>query len=241
MIGNVRTCRGGCQCAISEAWAFQFMIGCLCCGIRHLCGTDFAAFIYLSQYQLPVLGNLGKGGEICVNSQRRAKVATVEELKEKFSSSRSVIFADYKGLNVERISLLRRRCREAGVEMRVSKNTLTRIAVREIGLPDAVQYLVDSTACFYGINDPVAPAKIVDTFSKEYRLNLAFRGGVVEGKVVGPAEVANLVNLPPKEVLLAQVLGTINAPLVGLLNVMQGNARSLVYALESLRKLKAGE
>ena len=176
-----------------------------------------------------------------MNSQRRAKVTEVDLLKEKIASSRSVIFADYKGLNVQRVSLLRRRCREAGVEMRVSKNTLTRIAVSEIGLEDAVPYLVSSTACFYSTDDPVAPAKVLDTFNKEYRLNLAFRGAIVEGKVVGPEGVAALVDLPSKEVLVAQVLGTINAPLVGLVNVLSGNSRNLLYALEAIRKQKAGE
>ena len=176
-----------------------------------------------------------------MNSQRRAKVATVDDLKERFSSSRAVIFADYKGLSVSRVSMLRRRCREAGVEMKVSKNTLTRIAVSEIGLEDAIPYLTESIACFYSPEDPVAPAKIVDTFFKEYRLNLKIRGGVVEGKVVGSQAVAALIDLPPKEVLMGQVLGTMVAPLTGLLAVLQGNTRNLVYVLEALRKQKAGE
>jgi len=176
-----------------------------------------------------------------MNSQRQAKMETIEDLKKRIGNSRSVIFADYKGLSVSRVSQLRRRLREAGAEMKVSKNTLTRIAVRELGLEDAVPYLKESTACFYGINDPVAPAKILDTFVKEYRLNLEIRGGIVEGKVVGPKAVAALIDLPSKEVLLGQVLGTLNAPIVGLLNVMQGNVRNLVYALEAIRKQKAGE
>ncbi|MCL2549061.1 MAG: 50S ribosomal protein L10 [Symbiobacteriaceae bacterium] len=176
-----------------------------------------------------------------MNNQRRAKVAIVDELKEKFTTSRAIIFADYKGLNVSRVSMLRRRCRDAGVEMKVSKNTLTRIAVSEIGLEDAIPYLVESTACFYSPEDPVAPAKVIDTFFKEYRLTLNIRGGVVEGKVVGPQAVAALIDLPPKEVLLSQVLGTLVAPISGMLNVMQGNTRNLVYALEALRKQKAGE
>jgi len=176
-----------------------------------------------------------------VNYQRRAKIAVVEELKEKFSSSRSVIFADFRGMSVSRVSMLRRRCRDAGVDMKISKNTLTRIAVSEIGLEDAIPYLTDTVACFYSSDDPVAPAKIVDTFYKEYRLNLKIYGGVVEGKVVGPQAIAALIDLPPKEVLLGQVLGTMIAPITGLLNVMQGNTRNLVYALEALRKQKAGE
>ena len=176
-----------------------------------------------------------------MNSQRRAKETTVEELKGKFASSRSVIFADYKGLNVARVSLLRRRCREAGVEMKVSKNTLTRIAVSEVGLEEAIPYLTESTACFYSYDDPVIPAKVVDTFFREYRLNLKIRGGVVEGKVVGPQRIATLVDLPSKEVLLGQVLGTMVAPVSGLLNVLQGNARGLVNVLDALRKQREAQ
>ncbi|MCL2497448.1 MAG: 50S ribosomal protein L10 [Symbiobacteriaceae bacterium] len=176
-----------------------------------------------------------------MNSQRAAKEATVEDIKERFNRSKSIIFADYQGMNVQRAGMLRRRLRDNGVEMKVSKNTLTRIAVKEIGLEDAIPYLAEATACFYGLEDPVAPAKTLDTFFKEYRLNLAIRGGVVEGKVVGPEGIATLINLPSREVLLAQVLGTLNAPLTGLMNVMQGNARNLVYALEALRKKRAGE
>lgn len=176
-----------------------------------------------------------------LNEQRRQKEETVQELKEKLSGCRSVIFADYKGLNVARVTALRRQCREAGVEMRVSKNTLARIAAREVGLEGAIPMLKESTAAFYGINDPVAPAKVLDAFMKETRLQLPIRGGVVEGKVIDPNGVKALVDLPSKEVLLAQVLGTLNAPIVGLLNVMQGNTRNLVYALEALRKQRAGE
>lgn len=174
-----------------------------------------------------------------MNAQRRMKEEAVQELTEKLSGSRSVIFADYKGLNVARVTELRRQCRAAGVEMKVSKNTLTRIAAREAGLEGIVPMLVDSTAAFYSATDPVAPAKVLDAFMKEFRLQLPIRGGVVEGKIIGEKDVQALVDLPSREVLLGQVLGTIVAPLTGLLNVMQGTSRNFVYALEALRKQKA--
>ena len=174
-----------------------------------------------------------------LNAQRRQKEETVQELKEKLSTCRAVIFADYKGLNVARVTELRRQCREAGVEMRVSKNTLTRIAATEVGLADAIPMLKESTASFYSYGDPVAPAKVLDAFVKETRIKLEIRGGVVEGKIIGEDGVKVLVDLPSKEVLIAQVLSTMNAPIVGFLNVLQGNTRNLVYALEAVRKLKA--
>ena len=176
-----------------------------------------------------------------MNSQRLAKVETIQEIKERLASCRSVIFADYKGLNVTRVNMLRRRCRDAGVEMRVSKNTLTRIAVSEVGLEGAVPFLTEQTAAFYSQDDPVAPAKILDTFFKEYRMALQLRGGVVEGKVVDASAVSALIDLPSKDILLGQLLGTLNAPIVGLLNVVQGNTRNLVSVLEAIRKQKAGE
>jgi len=173
--------------------------------------------------------------------QRSMKEAVVQEIKEKMLGSRSIIFVDYKGLNVQRVTELRSKCRAAGVEMKVSKNTLARIAAREAGMEDIVPMLVESTAAFYGLTDPVAPAKVLDQFMRDNRLQLPIRGGIVEGKVIDEKTVQYLVDLPPREVLLGQVLGTMVAPITGFLSVLQGNSRSLLYALEARRKQLAGE
>lgn len=170
-----------------------------------------------------------------IREQKEAKVA---EIRDRFQNSQSVIFMDYRGLNVATVTRLRRQCREAGVEMKVIKNTLARIAAEELGLSEINQKLEGTTAAFYGLNDPVAPAKVIEDFLKENRLTLEIKGGIVNGKVIEAAAVKELAGLPDRSVLLAQVLGTMVAPLTGFYSVLQGNTRNLVYALEAVRKQK---
>lgn len=169
---------------------------------------------------------------------RARKVEMVAEIKDRFENSESTIFLDYRGLDVATVTKLRRQCREAGVEMKVIKNTLARIAADELGLSEINSQLVGTTAAFYGLEDPVAPAKVIEDFLKETRLNLQIKGGIVNGKVVEAEAVKNLAKLPDREVLLAQVLGTMVAPLTGFYSVLQGNTRNLVYALDALKNQK---
>ncbi len=171
-----------------------------------------------------------------MNANRQQKELSVNEIREKLAGSRSVIFADYKGLNVARVTELRKRMRAAGVEMKVVKNTLTRLAASELGYEAVNPKLEGPTAAIFGINDPVAPAKVLDAFSKEFKYNFEIKGAIVEGKVIDASGVKALADLPSKEVLIAMALGTLQAPIVGFLNVLQGNARQLVYVLEAVRK-----
>lgn len=175
-----------------------------------------------------------------MNSIREQKELSVKEIREKLANSRSTIFADYKGLNVARVTELRKRMRAAGVEMKVVKNTLTRIAASELGYGAINSKLEGPTAAIFGVTDPVAPAKVLDAFSKEFKFTFDIKGGIVEGKVIGTNDVKALAELPSKEVLIAKALGTLQAPIVGFLNVLQGNARELVYVLEAIRKQKEG-
>ena len=97
---------------------------------------------------------------------RADKVAAVAEIKENLSRSQGAVLADYRGLNVKQVTELRRQLREAGVEYKVVKNTLTIIAAKELGLDDLSQYLVGPTAIAFGYEDPVAPAKVLSDFAK---------------------------------------------------------------------------
>ena len=129
--------------------------------------------------------------------------------------------------------------REAGVEYRVVKNTMTRIAAQEIGLDELVPYLEGPTAIAFSATDPVAPAKVIADFVKEHKLKtLTVKAGIVEGKVIDADGVKALANLPPREVLLAQVLAGMQAPIAGLVNVLQGSIRKLVYVLDAIREQK---
>ena len=111
------------------------------------------------------------------------------------------------------------------------------IAAREIGLDDLVPLLTGPTAVAFGYDDPVAPAKILSEFAKTNR-DLELKGGVLEGKVLDVDGVKALAELPSKEELLAQVVRGMQAPIAGLVNVLQGTIRNFVYALDAVRKQK---
>ncbi|QGG49197.1 50S ribosomal protein L10 [Heliorestis convoluta] len=167
------------------------------------------------------------------------KAQVVSEIKEKFEQSKSCVFADFRGLTVKDATELRSKFREAGVEFKVCKNTLTRIAANEVGIEGLDPYLEGPTAIAFSFGDPVAPAKILSDFIKEKKnIALSIKVGVVDGKVIDADGVKALADLPPKEVLLAQVLAGMQGPLVGMANVLQGPIRKLGYALEDLRKQK---
>lgn len=165
------------------------------------------------------------------------KQAIVAEIKEKLESAKGAVLADYRGLNVADATKLRRTLREAGIEFRVLKNTMTRIAAHEAGIQGLDTYLEGPTAIAFGFNDLVAPAKVLTKFAKENK-NLVIKAGIVEGKVVDEKGVKALADLPPREVLVAKMLGSMQAPISGLVNVLQGNIRNLVFALEAVRKQK---
>jgi large subunit ribosomal protein L10 len=165
------------------------------------------------------------------------KHASVAELKEKLGNVKGAVLADYRGLNVADATKLRRTLREAGVEFRVVKNTMTRIAANEVGIQGLDTYLEGPTAIAFGFDDPVSAAKVLAEFAKGNK-NLVIKAGIVEGKVVDEAGVKALAALPPREVLIAKMLGSMQAPITGFVNVLQGNIRNLVYALEAVRKQK---
>jgi len=177
--------------------------------------------------------------EVEIMAVTPAKQAQVAELKEKLTGSKGAVLTDYRGLNVALDTKLRRKMREAGVEYRVVKNTMTRIAAQEIGLDELVPYLEGPTAIAFSATDPVAPAKVIADFVKEHKLKtLTVKAGIVEGKVIDADGVKALANLPPREVLLAQVLAGMQAPIAGLVNVLQGSIRKLVYVLDAIREQK---
>ena len=168
---------------------------------------------------------------------RPEKVAAVAEIKEKLAKSNAIILTDYRGLNVQAITELRRQMKEAGVEYKVIKNTLARFAAREAGLENIEQFLEGPTAAAFGYDDPVIPAKVIAEFAKKYK-QLEVKGGLLAGKVLQKEKVKELADLPPKEILLGKVLGGMMSPISGLANVLSGTPRSLVYTLEAIRKQK---
>lgn len=165
------------------------------------------------------------------------KKEIVAELEQKLKSSKTAIFTDYRGIKVEEATALRRSCRDAGVEYKVVKNTLTQIAAENSGFTELNKLLTGPTAIAFGYEDPVAPAKVLMDFAKKNK-NLEIKGGLIEGQVVGTDQIKNLADLPSREVLLSQVLRGFNGPLVNLCSVLQGPIRKLVYALQAVQEQK---
>ncbi|MDR7464091.1 MAG: 50S ribosomal protein L10 [Armatimonadota bacterium] len=166
---------------------------------------------------------------------RPEKVAEVEVLKERLQRARAVILTDFRGLTVKEITQLRARLREAGVEYRVVKNRLMRIAARQAGIPGLEIYLEGPIAAAFGYDDPVTPARVVHEFIRQMR-KLEAKGGIAEGRPLTAQQVRQLADLPPRGVLLAQVAGGMRAPLQGLASVLAGVPRALVHVLEQIRR-----
>ena len=157
-----------------------------------------------------------------------SKKAVVEALTGKIKEATSVVFVDYKGISVAQDTNLRKQFREAGVEYTVVKNTLTRFAAKNNGYDfDALLNGTTAMACTTG--DPIAPARIVCEFAKKNKLPLTIKGGVVEGSVLTADQLNGFGELPSKNALVAQVLGTFLAPI-----------SSLAFVLDQIRMQKDG-
>ncbi|SHJ76555.1 50S ribosomal protein L10 [Desulfofundulus thermosubterraneus] len=171
---------------------------------------------------------------------REEKQAILAELTEKFRTSKAAVLTNFRGLDVASMTKVRRRLRESGSELKVAKNTLTRLAANEAGLEGLDPYLEGPTAIAFGYEDPVAPAKVVAELAREFK-QLEIKAGILEGRVIDVEGVRRLADLPSREVLLARVAGGMQAPLYGFAGALQGLLRNLVYVLEAIRKQKAGE
>lgn len=162
----------------------------------------------------------------------------VSEVKERLARTQGAVLTDYRGLNVSQMTRLRKKLRAAGVEYRVLKNTMVSRAAAEVGIEGLDSYLSGPTGIAFGYTDPVAPAKVIADFAKDNK-QLEIKGGILSNKVIGLDEVKRLASLPSREILLAQVLSGIGAPLTSLVNVFQAPLRNVAYALEAVRKQKA--
>jgi large subunit ribosomal protein L10 len=166
------------------------------------------------------------------------KQETVTALAARLRGSPSVYVTDFTGLNVARITELRRRLRAAGVEYVVVKNTLARRALSDAQVADLDAHLEGPTGLVLAGADPVAAAKVLAQFQKEHE-RPSIRVGRVEGKAVTPEQVKRLAALPGKQELLAQLGGALQAPMAGFLGALNGLLYMWVGALEALRTRRA--
>ena len=164
------------------------------------------------------------------------KTEIVKKLAEMLSRSTIVIATDFRGLTVAEVSKLRRRLREAGVEYHVVKNTLARFAAEEAGKESLSSVIAGPTAFVVGYREITEPAKALVGYLRSERTTLSVKGGMLDGKLLSPAEVSRLASLPSKEVLVSKLSGVMQSPVYGLLYVLSANLMGLMGVLQARKQ-----
>jgi large subunit ribosomal protein L10 len=164
------------------------------------------------------------------------KQAVVAEVAAKLQDAQAVIVAEYRGLDVERVTQLRAKARKSGVYMRVLKNTLARRAVKGTPFEKLAEKMVGPL--MYGISaDPVAGAKVISEFAKEHE-QFVIKAGAMPGSLMSDKDVKALAQLPSREELLAKLMGTMQAPVAKLVRTMNEVPGKFVRTLAALRDSK---
>ena len=170
---------------------------------------------------------------------RSQKEETVEILKEKLGKATALVFADYKGLSMKQLSELRDKLREVNGEFTITKNSLLKLA-----LPPSTFHLPPSsldgpTATLFAYDDQISPIKILVKAFKDAALGKV-KSGFLGSESLDEAKIIQLSTLPSKDELRGKMVGVLVAPIQGMMSVLQGNLRNLVYALSELQKQRGG-
>ena len=171
---------------------------------------------------------------------RSEKERVVAELAERLRDAQTLMVADYRGLTMTEIDELRSRLLEAGARFTVVKNTLTRLAAEEAGTKDVLELIEGPTAIAFleADGDPVAVAKVLNETARAHDV-LVIRGGILDGAVVGDADIKRLATLPPAEVLQAQLVGAVAGPLTTVVGLFAAPLRDLVGVIDArIRQLE---
>ena len=158
---------------------------------------------------------------------REEKTATIAALHERFKQAKVTLLATSQGLSVAKVQQLRRAVKQAGGEYKVAKNTFARRALKETAYAKLEALLEGPTGLVFGYADPVAVAKVLVKFAEENE-KLSIKAGILGEQVLEPAAVSDLAKLPSREVLLAQLLGLLQAPAAQLLRTIQEPGARLV-------------
>lgn len=169
---------------------------------------------------------------------RTEKETIVQELAQRLADTPATFLADYRGINVEQATQLRRELTQAGVEYRVVKNNLLKLAAQGTPSEELQSFCAGPTAIALSGADPVAPAKILSKFAKEIDA-FELKAGVLSGKLLSVTEIGALAALPSREELLAKALSSMNAPVSNFVGTMAAMPRSLVQVLNAIGQSKA--
>ena len=165
------------------------------------------------------------------------KVDTVKNMRELIGGAKDIIFTDYRGLNVQQIGELRRNLRAEAAQYRVIKNNYVKLALKEMDLSYDENFLIDPTALVLVGHDSGPAAKVLVGFAKNSSLKV--KGGIIDGVVVDAAEVVSISRLPGRDQLYAMVMATMNAPLTGMIYIMNGVISKLARTLQAVADKKA--
>lgn len=156
---------------------------------------------------------------------------------EKLKESGSVFLTDYRGLSVDQMAKLRKALRKSDAEYRVVKNTLAKIAAEKQSMKELSEMLSGPIAMAF-TNDPISSAKVLYGFTKEFK-QFEIRGAIIDGEVFLADEVKKLAELPPRETLIATLIGRLGSPIHGLVNILNSPIQGLVQVLDSISQQKA--
>lgn len=167
------------------------------------------------------------------------KAQTIDQLTQKLQASKGVVLLDYRGLDVAAITALRRQLGDEEVEFRVAKNTLLRLAADRAELTVTPDLLQGPTAIAFGWRDEVTPARLLTEFARRNRV-VQIKGGIIGKKSFTAEQIGRVAELPSREILLAQLLGAIQAPAAKALGVMQAPAREVAGLAQALQDKQSG-
>lgn len=169
----------------------------------------------------------------------KKNVQSVAELEEDFRASPLVIAAEYRGLSVDQMQGIRRAARQANSRFKIAKNTLARIAADNSGRPELKEFIDGPIGFLTTEGDPATAAKVLVKYIDDNSIEMTIVGGALDGEVLTADRVKMLAKLPSKEMLLAQLLGSMNSPITSMLRVMNGPVRALAIVLQRISELGA--
>ncbi len=202
------------------------------CDFASVCGSRRAYFVWKGV-------NTHMAADYIIEPSS-GKVDQVSELRALTQASTATIFADYRGLSVAELTDLRKKLRAADGEFRVVKNTLFKLAADgQMPIADMNEFLSGPTAIGFAKGDPVATAKVLMDFVKDHK-EISIKAGVMNGLVLSAAQVDALSKTPPREVLISQMLGSLQAPISGFVGTLSGILSNFVFTLQAIAD-KQGE
>lgn len=172
---------------------------------------------------------------------KEKKAQAIEHLQDVFARSNISILADYRGLKTSELTALRRKLGDAKIGFEVVKNTLARIAVEKAGKGEAGKLFEGPVVVVTGYGEVTEPAKILQGHITESKLAMTVKGGFMSGRLLSAAEIVVLSKLPSREVLIATVIGGIQAPIYGLVSCLSSPLQGLMMVLQGRAKQLEGK